>query len=83
MTPAHFNGIPVTRIGKDGDTILVPLPREAWVPLGDCACQYCTADRDKPAPAYWDTIAIGVAARGADTTATVHAPELHGAKAKR
>lgn len=84
MTPEHFNGTPVTRIGATKDTILVPLPREAWRPAGLCCCQYCTADRSKPAESFWDTLAVG-AAPGArnDHTWHVHAPELHGAVAKR
>lgn len=73
--------IPVTR---KGSTICIPLPRTFWKPIeGGCGCAYCTDDRSKPGPAFWDTLAVSSTPKSNDSTWTVHAPELQGATKKR
>lgn len=78
-----FNGLHVIRVN---DTILIPLPREAWREIeGGCCCIYCSAMHASASPAYWDTLAISAKppSSGADTAWIVHAPEYHGAKPKK
>ena len=76
-----FNGL---RVKRTDQTIFIPLPKSAWVET-DCACQYCSDTPSVSKPAFWDTLAIAITPRNdrADTTWTVHYPELHGAKPKR
>lgn len=71
---AMLNRTRVTRIGKDSETILIPLPRELWrVVEGGCSCGHCGE------VAYWDTLAVSAKNEtpGDKYTWTVHAPELH------
>lgn len=76
--------------GSDGSRwALLTLPREAWrpIPAPGCCCQYCSDTVRKPgSESYWDTLSINVEALlrdGMTHPVYCHAPELHGAKAKR
>lgn len=77
-----LNGLRVVRVGS---TIHIPLPKDAWAAIeGGCACRFCSKDGSVNELAYWDTLAIDMAKPpGADYAWTVHAPEYHGAVARR
>jgi hypothetical protein len=68
-----MNGFNGTRVKRLLNTILIPLPREAWRSAGNCNCSHC-----KGQEGFWDTLAVSTKAdvRGADYSWTVHAPEL-------
>jgi hypothetical protein len=72
-----FNGTQVTRAGN---TIFVPLPRESWTSAGICRCAICDGREG-----FWDTLAIAAnPAKGvANTTWTVHYPELQATESNR
>ena len=77
----NFKGVRVHRTEK---TVFVPLPPEAWRPVGPGGCQ-CKTCRDDGGPkgsevAFWDTLAVEKdkpAKDHDDTTWVVHYPELH------
>jgi hypothetical protein len=86
ISKAALNGMRVAR--RVNNVIYITLPREMWRQItGGCSCQYCSPNQAKVnKKAYWDTLAIlrdHYTEDGADTTWTVHAPELHGADSKR
>lgn len=68
---AALNGARVSR--KIDGAILIALPPHLWRPAGRCSCPHCNGRES-----YWDAVAVAVAAPEgrADTTWTVHAPEL-------
>ena len=65
----NLNGIPI-QVAEDDVTIFIPLPKELWVGLGKCFCQYCQGNKE----GFWDTLAV---AKGRKHTWMVHYPELH------
>jgi hypothetical protein len=81
MKPTHpaphpadaLNGARVKRLGSS--TILIALPPHLWRSSGRCDCSHCNGR-----PAFWDAVAVAAkpAEGRADTTWTVHAPELTG-----
>ena len=76
--PDNFRAIPLTRIGEGKTkTILIPLPRDAWVETDRCKCHHCQMPGRKT---YWDTLAVSARPRKGcgDFTWLTHAPYLHG-----
>jgi hypothetical protein len=62
----NMNGTKVKRLLN---TILIPLPREAWRSAGHCNCAHCKGNEG-----FWDTLAVST--KTDDYAWTVHAPEL-------
>ena len=76
-----LSGLKVHRTEK---TVFVPLPPEAWRPVGPggCQCKTCREDGGTKGSevAFWDTLCVEKdkpAKEHSDTTWVVHYPELH------
>lgn len=82
--PPAGHGLNGAHVIRRGETIFIPLPRAMWRPIdGGCCCRYCSKDRTKTGPAFWDTLAVAAdpaGMKGPDTTWTVHMPEAHRAR---